>query len=138
MKKGMHWLTETKIPAVCMLDPRALTRAIASLSLLVRSAFNCDGFSFIGPLAGSLSRCTLDFFFSFYFILIFIGILSLYNFVLVSAVQWSESVINLHISPPSWTSLPPNTRFLLYQHYKPAEWLIRTYHIAQGILLSTL
>lgn len=35
MKKGMHWLTETKSPAVCMSDPSALTRANASLSLLV-------------------------------------------------------------------------------------------------------
>ena len=30
----------------------------------------------------------------------------LYNVVLVSAVQPSESAIYIHVSPPSWTSLP--------------------------------
>ena len=53
----MHWLIEMKILAVCMLDPSALTRANASLSLLVRSAFNCDGFSF--PLWQALPQGVL-------------------------------------------------------------------------------
>ena len=37
-----------------------------------------------------------------------IGIYLLYNIVLVSAVQWSESATCLHISPPSWASLAPS------------------------------
>ena len=36
----------------------------------------------------------------------FFGIELLYNVVLVSAVQWSESAICLHITPSSWTSIP--------------------------------
>ena len=31
----------------------------------------------------------------------------LYNVLLISAVQQCESAICIHISPPSWTSLPP-------------------------------
>ena len=38
---------------------------------------------------------------------IFIELQLLYNVVLVSGVQQSESAICLHISPPSRTSLPP-------------------------------
>ena len=30
-----------------------------------------------------------------------------YNVVLVSAVQWSESAVCIHTSPPSWASFPP-------------------------------
>ena len=30
----------------------------------------------------------------------------LYNIVLVCAIQWNESALCIHISPPSWTSLP--------------------------------
>ena len=37
-----------------------------------------------------------------------IGIYLLYNIVLVSAVQWSESATCIHISPPSWASLAPS------------------------------
>ena len=33
----------------------------------------------------------------------------LYNIVLVSAIYQHESVIGTHMSPPSWTSLPPPT-----------------------------
>ena len=33
----------------------------------------------------------------------------LYNVVLVSAIQQHGSAINIHISPPSWASLPPPT-----------------------------
>ena len=36
----------------------------------------------------------------------FIGIYLLYNIILVSAVQQSESAICIHICPPSWISLP--------------------------------
>ena len=43
------------------------------------------------------------FFFYWFF---FIGVQLLYNVVLVSVVQWSDSTICVHISPPSWTSLP--------------------------------
>ena len=37
----------------------------------------------------------------------FIGVQLLYNGVLISAVQRSESAMCIPISPPSWTSLPP-------------------------------
>ena len=43
----------------------------------------------------------------FLLLFLFIGVKLLYNVVLVSAVQWSESAIGIYISPPSWTSLPP-------------------------------
>ena len=33
----------------------------------------------------------------------------LYNIVLVSAKHQQESAIGIHLSPPSWTSLPPPT-----------------------------
>ena len=36
-----------------------------------------------------------------------IGVQLLYNVVLVSVVQCIESVMYIHISPPSWASLPP-------------------------------
>ena len=67
--------------------------------------------SFILPCAGRpmcwyinfpITQCFLNFFF-------LIGVQLLYNVVLVSAVQQSESAICIHISPPSWTSLPPHT-----------------------------
>ena len=41
--------------------------------------------------------------------LFLIGVELLYNVVLVSSVQQSESTICIPISPPSWTSLPPTT-----------------------------
>ena len=43
-------------------------------------------------------------FLSFFFL---IGVKLLYNAVLVSAVQWSESAICIPISPSSWTSIRP-------------------------------
>ena len=44
----------------------------------------------------------------FYFMSYFIfGVLLLYRVMLVSAVQWSESAICIHISPPSWVCLAP-------------------------------
>ena len=46
---------------------------------------------------------------SFFFFFFFIGVKLLYNVVLVSAVQWSESALCIPISPPSWTSLLPNS-----------------------------
>ena len=44
--------------------------------------------------------------YSLLFLLIFIGVQLLYNVVLVSAVQPSESVIHIHISPLFWISFP--------------------------------
>ena len=44
--------------------------------------------------------------FSFFFKLIFIRVELLYNVVLVSAVQQSESAIRIHISPLFWISFP--------------------------------
>ena len=35
------------------------------------------------------------------------------SIVLVSAIHWYESAIGIHMSPPSWTSLPPPTPLLL-------------------------
>ena len=37
-----------------------------------------------------------------------IGVELLFNVLLVSAVQQSKSVIYAHMSPPSWTFLPPH------------------------------
>ena len=51
-------------------------------------------------------RASITIVFNFFF---FIGVLLLYNGVLVSAVQQSESAIRIHISPPSWISLPPRS-----------------------------
>ena len=48
----------------------------------------------------------------FYLIyLILIGGSLLYNIVLVSAIHQRESATGVHISPPSWTSLPPPSPF---------------------------
>ena len=47
-----------------------------------------------------------DFFFSFGFLKIFIGVQLLYNIVLVSTVQHSESAIHIRISPLFWISFP--------------------------------
>ena len=59
---------------------------------------------------------------SFYFIFLylFIGVKLLYNVVLVSAVQWSESAICIPISPPSWTSLLPFHQHL--GHHRAPSW----------------
>ena len=40
---------------------------------------------------------------------VLIKVLLLYNVVLISALQGSESAVCLHISPPSWTSSTPHT-----------------------------
>ena len=51
-------------------------------------------------------------FFYFYLIYLFlIGGSLLYNIVLVSAIHQHESATGVHISPPSWTSLPPPSPF---------------------------
>ena len=55
------------------------------------------------PLQPTFYSSAMFSIYSFYLI----GIYLLYNVVLVSAVQRSESAICIHISPPSWTSLPP-------------------------------
>ena len=41
-----------------------------------------------------------------FFFLIFIGVQLLYNILLVSAIQQSESAIRIHISPLFWISFP--------------------------------
>ena len=38
--------------------------------------------------------------------------------VLVSAIQHSESAMSIHISTPSWTSLPPHP----WGHHRPVVW----------------
>ena len=43
---------------------------------------------------------------AFFFFLIFTEVWLLYNVVLVSAVQQSESAIRIHISPLFWISFP--------------------------------
>ena len=43
------------------------------------------------------------------FVLIFIGVYLLYNIVLVSAIQQSESALYIHVFSLSWTSLLPST-----------------------------
>ena len=67
----------------------------------------------------------LFFFFNsgLYFFLIRVQLL--YNIVLVSAVQGSESAMCIHISLPSWVSLPPwpllfnSTFFIVQLFYNP-------------------
>ena len=64
--------------------------------------------SFLQQNALMLYLCIYFYFsehFYFYF-LIFIGVQLLYNVVLVSAVQQSESAICIHISPVFWISFP--------------------------------
>ena len=51
----------------------------------------------------------------------FTGIKLLYNVVPVSVVQWSQSAICMHISPPSWSSLlPPHPSHL--GHQRALNW----------------
>ena len=48
---------------------------------------------------------------------------SIYKVVLVSAIQWSEFFICLHISPPSWTSLPPtHSHRTTLSHRREQSW----------------
>ena len=69
------------------------------------------------------------FFFHFcWFLFIFknfiIGWQLFYSVVWVSAVQWSESAICMHISPPSWDSLPPSYSISISHQKVPAELLV--------------
>ena len=36
--------------------------------------------------------------------------------MLVSAVQWSESSVSIHISSPSWASFPPSPLYVITEH----------------------
>ena len=60
----------------------------------------------LAPVTVSFSWCGGPHHSLFFFFLI--GVELLYNVVLVSVVQWSESAVCIHISPPSCTSLPPS------------------------------
>ena len=46
----------------------------------------------------------------------------LYNVVLVSAVQQSESAICIHRSPPSGTPLPPHPHPIHLGHHRAPSW----------------
>ena len=50
-----------------------------------------------------------SFFFFFFICLFFIRVYLLYKIMLVSAIPQHESAIGIHVSLPSWTSLPPLT-----------------------------
>ena len=52
----------------------------------------------------------------------FIGIYLLYNIVLVSAVQQSESAICIHMCPPLWTSLPTPIPSTPLGHHRAPCW----------------
>ena len=63
-------------------------------------------------LSPGVSGYPLYLLFLFFFCIVpftsfFIGVEFLCNVVLISVVQRSELVLCIHISPPSWTSLPP-------------------------------
>ena len=62
------------------------------------------------------------FFFNMCPLFFFIGVYLLYSFALVSAVQWSESAMCIHISPPSWTSLSHPTPSPALGHPRAWSW----------------
>ena len=62
----------------------------------------------------------LFFFKNFLISFFFIGVKLLYNVVLVSAVQWSESAICISVFPLSWTSLQPPHPTHLGRHRAPS------------------
>ena len=68
----------------------------------------------------------------FLFKLIFIGVQLLYNVLLVSAVQQSESAIPKHVTPPFWISFPFRSpqcikqSCLCYTHYVLINYLFYT------------
>ena len=49
----------------------------------------------------------------FFFFKFFIARYWLYNILLVSAIHQHESATGIHMSPPSWTSLPSPTTYLV-------------------------
>ena len=57
-----------------------------------------------------------------FFFLFFIGVHLLYNVVLVSAVQQSESVTCIYVSPPSLISLPGCLHPTPLGHHRAASW----------------
>ena len=63
----------------------------------------------------------------------------LHNTVLVSAIHQHESAIGTHVSPPSWTSLPPATQShssRLWESPGGVPWIIP--HIHTGYLCCTV
>ena len=61
---------------------------------------------------GLVATPYICYFYFFFFCIVpftsfFIGVEFLCNVVLISVVQRSELILCIHISPPSWTSLPP-------------------------------
>ena len=49
------------------------------------------------------------------------GVWLLYYVVLVPAIQWSESAVCIHISPLSWTLLPPHLTYHTAQYQKTIQ-----------------
>ena len=54
--------------------------------------------------------------------LLVIKLLSFYNVVLVSDVQWNESGIYIHISPSSWAFFPPHPHPTLLGHHRAIQF----------------
>ena len=75
--------------------------------------------------AGRATVVFVFFFLTVVFTFFLIRVQLLYNVVLVSAVQGSESAMCIHISLPSWVSLPPwpllfnSTFFIVQLFYNP-------------------
>ena len=60
----------------------------------------------------------------------------LHNTVLVSAIHQHESAIGIHVSPPSWTSLPPATQSHSSRLWEP--WLSALNYSTHSHWLSVL
>ena len=70
----------------------------------------------------SFCRYSYNFFFNRCPLFFLIGVYLLYNVALVSAVQWSESTMCIHISPPSWTFLSHPTPSPALGHHRAWSW----------------
>ena len=81
----------------------------------VRQDQGTNTFTFLKVALRPSVRDTLTAWFS-------IGVELLYNVVLVSAVQWSESAVRIHMSPPSWASLPPPPHPTPLGHHRALSW----------------
>lgn len=72
------------------------------------------------------------------------GVYLLYYFMLISAVQWSVLTTHIHISTPSWVSLPPHgiitERWASSQRYTagPTRYLLYNGSVSTSHLISWL
>ena len=120
---SQSWLADPAVSARETHNPHlGLSQGPSAAAFLIRGTDfpipdqSCQDSHFLGgtriPALRFLSICFCDMPTSqetpsYFLNVIFIGVEMLCNIVLVSAVQWSESAIRMHISPPSWTSHYP-------------------------------